>query len=85
MLRLIFYMANIDQKSISFKALMKTHVTNYGEDLEKSSEYAFRPYRELVYEVIGNWVWISGETKEQQRHFKGNGAVSGHLRKKQWF
>ncbi len=38
----------------------------------------------IVYEVIGNWVWISGETKEHKDILKEMGCKWAS-KKKQWF
>ena len=59
-----FLMANID-KINQFQSTDENARYNYGEDLEKVLN-TLSGLTGIVYEVIGNWVWISGETKEHK-------------------
>ncbi|NPG89939.1 J domain-containing protein, partial [Escherichia coli] len=53
-------MANID-KINQFQSTDEHARYNYGDDLEKVLN-VLSGLSGLVFEVIGNWVWISGET-----------------------
>ncbi len=67
-----FLMANID-KINQFQSTDENARYNYGEDLEKVLN-TLSGLTGIVYEVIGNWVWISGETKEHKDILKEMGC-----------
>ncbi|WP_435112490.1 molecular chaperone DnaJ, partial [Enterobacter hormaechei] len=77
-----FLMANID-KINQFQSTDENARYNYGEDLEKVLN-TLSGLTGIVYEVIGNWVWISGETKEHKDILKEMGCKWAS-KKKQWF
>lgn len=56
---------------------------NYGEELEKVL-VSLSGLVGIVYEVIGNWVWISGDTREYKDALKEMGCKWAP-KKKQWF
>ncbi|HBB9511247.1 TPA: J domain-containing protein, partial [Escherichia coli] len=56
---------------------------NYGDDLEKVLN-VLSGLSGLVFEVIGNWVWISGETITHKETLKEIGCKWA-AKKKQWF
>ncbi|HGA5515551.1 TPA: DnaJ domain-containing protein [Salmonella enterica subsp. enterica serovar Wangata] len=77
-----FLMANID-KINQFQSTDENARYHYGEDLEKVL-HTLSGLTGIVYEVIGNWVWISGETKEHKDVLKEMGCKWAS-KKKQWF
>ena len=77
-----FLMANID-KINSFQSTDENAHYNYGDDME-SVLNVLTGLSGLVYEVIGNWIWISGETREHKDTLKEIGCKWA-AKKKQWF
>lgn len=77
-----FLMANID-KINSFQSTDENAHYNYGDDME-SVLNVLTGLSGLVYEVIGNWIWISGETREYKDTLKEIGCKWA-AKKKQWF
>lgn len=67
-----FLMANID-KINQFQSTDENARYNYGEDLEKVLN-TLSGLTGIVYEVIGNWVWISGETITHKETLKEIGC-----------
>lgn len=67
-----FLMANID-KINSFQSTDENAHYNYGDDME-SVLNVLTGLSGLVYEVIGNWIWISGETREHKDTLKEIGC-----------
>lgn len=75
-------MANIDDLN-KYQSEDESARYNYGEDLENVLN-TLSGLAGIVYEVIGNWVWISGETfnhKAALNELKCKWAP----KKKQWF
>lgn len=56
---------------------------NYSDDFERVLK-TVSELDGLVYEVIGNWLWISGETKKHREVLHGIGCKWAS-KKKQWF
>ncbi|EAW9895430.1 DnaJ domain-containing protein [Escherichia coli] len=77
-----FLMANID-KINQFQSTDESARYNYGEDLENVLN-ALSGLSGVIYEVIGNWIWISGDTKEHKDSLKDMGCKWA-AKKKQWF
>ncbi|EIX1897415.1 DnaJ domain-containing protein [Escherichia coli] len=75
-------MANID-KINQFQSTDEHARYNYGDDLEKVLN-VLSGLPGLVFEVIGNWVWISGETITHKETLKEIGCKWA-AKKKQWF
>ena len=75
-------MANID-KINQFQSTDEHARYNYGDDLEKVLN-VLSGLSGLVFEVIGNWVWISGETITHKETLKEIGCKWA-AKKKQWF
>lgn len=75
-------MANID-KINQFQSTDEYARYNYGDDLEKVLN-VLSGLSGLVFEVIGNWVWISGETLTHKETLKEIGCKWA-AKKKQWF
>ncbi|MCX9039958.1 DnaJ domain-containing protein, partial [Citrobacter portucalensis] len=67
-----FLMANID-KINQFQSTDESARYNYGEDLENVLN-ALSGLSGVIYEVIGNWIWISGDTKEHKDSLKDMGC-----------
>ncbi|EAY8202954.1 hypothetical protein ATQ84_25090, partial [Salmonella enterica] len=63
-----FLMVNID-KINSFQSTDEKAHYNYGDDME-SVLNVLTGLSGLVYEVIGNWIWISGETRDHKDTLK---------------
>jgi curved DNA-binding protein CbpA len=77
-----FLMANFEKIS-QYQSKEQTDHYNYGEELEKIL-VTLNGLAGVVFEVIGNWVWISGETKEHKETLKELGCKWAN-KKKQWF
>ncbi|EKN3891436.1 J domain-containing protein [Yersinia enterocolitica] len=77
-----FLMANIDKVN-QFQSEDESAHYNYGEELEKVLN-VLSGLAGVIYEVIGNWVWISGETREHKEALKEMGCKWA-AKKKQWF
>lgn len=77
-----FLMSNID-KINRFQSDDESYRYNYGDELEKILT-ALSSLSGVMYEVIGNWVWISGETREHKDVLKEMGCKWA-MKKKQWF
>ncbi|MDN8602277.1 J domain-containing protein [Citrobacter sp. S2-9] len=77
-----FLMANID-KINQFQSTEETDRYDYGENLEKVL-MVLSGLTGVVYEVIGNWIWISGETKGHKDTLRKLGCKWAP-KKKQWF
>lgn len=75
-------MANIDKINQFQSADADAHY-NYGEALEKVL-MALSGLSGIVYEVIGNWVWISGQTFEHKAALNELNCKWAP-KKKQWF
>ncbi|MFQ1831808.1 DnaJ domain-containing protein [Aeromonas veronii] len=56
---------------------------NYGEELEKVLT-ALSVMPGIVFEVIGNWVWIDGETKANRAALRDIGCFWAY-KKKKWY
>ncbi|ECO4313583.1 DnaJ domain-containing protein [Salmonella enterica] len=77
-----FLMDNLD-KINQFQSANDDESYNYGEELERVlSELS--ALAGIVFEVIGNWVWISGDTKTHKETLKVMGCKWAS-QKKQWF
>lgn len=77
-----FLMTNFE-KINQFQSLNEEERYNYGEDLENVLNI-LNGLTGVLFEVIGNWVWISGETKEHKEILKELGCKWA-MKKKQWF
>jgi len=77
-----FLMANID-KINQFQSINKNHCYNYSEELENVLN-VLSGMAGVVFEVIGNWVWISNTTREHKNILKKIGCRWA-VKKKQWF
>lgn len=67
-----FLIANID-KINQFQSPDENARYNYGEELENVLN-VLSGLSGVIYEVIGNWVWISGETREHKEALKALGC-----------
>ncbi|TNV16114.1 molecular chaperone DnaJ [Buttiauxella sp. B2] len=77
-----FLLANLDNLN-KFQSADESDHYNYGEEME-SVLNTLSTLAGIVFEVIGNWVWISGETivhKDVLKEIKCKWAP----KKKQWF
>ena len=77
-----FLMQNID-KINQFQSADENARYDFGEELEKVLNM-LSGLSGVVYEVIGNWIWISGETKTHKDTLKEMGCKWA-AKKKQWF
>lgn len=77
-----FLMNNLENIN-KFQSEDKQDHYNYTEELEEILS-TLSGLMGIVYEVIGNWVWISGETKEHKEILKKIGCKWA-IKKKQWF
>ncbi|EBU7534950.1 J domain-containing protein [Salmonella enterica subsp. enterica serovar Poona] len=77
-----FLMANIDKINQCQSNDENAHY-NYAEELEKVLNL-LSGLSGVIYEVIGNWIWISGDTKEHKDVLKEMGCKWA-AKKKQWF
>lgn len=77
-----FLMANIENIN-KFQSHDEGASYNYGEELEKVLNI-LSGLAGVIYEVIGNWIWISGETREHKEILKETGCKWA-AKKKQWF
>ncbi len=77
-----FLMTNID-KINQFQSSNEDDRYNYSEELENVLK-ALSGMSGVIFEVIGNWVWISGETREHKNALKELGCKWA-AKKKQWF
>ncbi|EFB70458.1 J domain-containing protein [Providencia rustigianii] len=77
-----FLMNNIENINKYQNEDKNTHY-NFTEELEEMLK-TLSGLMGVVYEVIGNWVWISGETKEHKDTLKEIGCKWA-AKKKQWF
>ncbi|ECG0550708.1 J domain-containing protein [Salmonella enterica subsp. enterica serovar Enteritidis] len=77
-----FLMQNID-KINQFQSADENARYDFGEELEKVLNI-LSGLSGVVYEVIGNWIWISGETKTHKDMLKEIGCKWA-AKKKQWF
>ncbi|MEN3262819.1 DnaJ domain-containing protein [Sodalis endosymbiont of Spalangia cameroni] len=77
-----FLMTNID-KINQFQSSNEDERYNYSEELENVLKTLSNLYG-VIFEVIGNWVWISGETREHKNALKELGCKWA-AKKKQWF
>lgn len=77
-----FLIANLD-KINQFQSADENERYNYGEELERVLT-ELNSLVGIVVEVIGNWVWISGNTKEHKDALKTLGCKWAS-QKKQWF
>ncbi|EQB98979.1 J domain-containing protein [Photorhabdus temperata] len=77
-----FLIANLD-KINQFQSADEEDRYNYGKELENILT-VLSGLSGVVYEVIGNWVWISGETREHKDELKEMGCKWA-AKKKQWF
>lgn len=64
--------ANID-KIKQFQSTEEKDHYNYGEEMEKILT-ALNTMPGIVFEVLGNWIWISGNTKEHKESLKMMGC-----------
>jgi len=79
-----FLMANID-KINQFQSTDENARYDYSEELEKVLN-VLSGLTGVVYEVIGNWIWISGDTKPHKDALGVNGlGCKWAAKKKQWF
>lgn len=77
-----FLMANIESLN-KFQSANENAHYNFGEELERVlTELA--GLTGIIFEVIGNWVWISGETKPHKEALKALGCKWAS-KKQQWF
>ncbi|WP_339056784.1 J domain-containing protein [Candidatus Regiella endosymbiont of Tuberolachnus salignus] len=77
-----FLIANID-KINQFQSNDESARYNYGEELENVLNI-LSCLAGVIYEIIGNWVWINGETHEHKDTLKEMGCKWA-VKKKQWF
>lgn len=77
-----FLMNNLENIN-KFQSNDKSTHYNFTEELEEVL-LTLSGLVGIVYEVIGNWVWISGETKEHKDTLKEIGCKWA-AKKKQWF
>jgi hypothetical protein len=77
-----FLMANFEKVNQYQSADENAHY-NYGEELENVLNI-LSSLLGVIYEVIGNWVWISGDTREHKETLKEMGCKWA-AKKKQWF
>lgn len=70
-------------KISQFKSNDPAACYDYGEELSSVLE-ALNALTGVLFEVIGNWVWIGGETKEHKAALKELGCKWAP-KKKQWF
>ena len=77
-----FLIQNID-KINQFQSADENARYDFGEELEKVLNI-LSGLSGVVYEVIGNWIWISGETKTHKDTLKEMGCKWA-AKKKQWF
>lgn len=77
-----FLMANFEKVNQYQSADENAHY-NYGEELENVLNI-LSGLLGVIYEVIGNWVWISGDTREHKETLKEMGCKWAS-KKKQWF
>ncbi|EBZ6776868.1 molecular chaperone DnaJ [Salmonella enterica subsp. enterica serovar Mbandaka] len=77
-----FLSANFE-KINDYQASDKSAHYNYGEELERVLN-ELTALAGIVFEVIGNWVWISGDTKTHKDVLKVMGCKWAS-QKKQWF
>ncbi|HHQ6539546.1 TPA: DnaJ domain-containing protein [Serratia fonticola] len=77
-----FLMANFEKIS-QYQSKEQNDHYNYGEELEKIL-VTLNGLDGIVFEVIGNWVWISGETKKHKVTLNELGCKWAN-KKKQWF
>lgn len=68
-----FLMENID-KINKFQSDNKEHYYNFSEKLE-SVLTMLSGLNGIAYEIIGNWIWISGETKQHKDILKENKCI----------
>ncbi|UHD51781.1 DnaJ domain-containing protein (plasmid) [Proteus mirabilis] len=77
-----FLMNNLENIN-KFQSSDKNTHYNFTEELEEVL-LTLSGLMGIIYEVIGNWVWISGETKEHKDTLKEIGCKWA-AKKKQWF
>lgn len=77
-----FLMANFD-KINQYQSTDENARYNYGQELEEILT-KLNALAGIIFEVLGNWVWISGETKEHKEALKEMGCKWA-MKKKQWF
>lgn len=77
-----FLMANFD-KINQYQSSEDNARYDYGEELERVLN-ELTALAGVIFEVIGNWIWISGETKEHKEFLKQLGCKWAS-QKKQWF
>lgn len=77
-----FLMQNLSNINKYQSADKQAHY-NYTEELEEILS-TLSGLMGVVYEVIGNWVWISGDTKDHKETLKDAGCKWA-FKKKQWF
>lgn len=77
-----FLMANIDKINTYQSTDTEAHY-NYGDDMDRVLN-VLTGLPGLVYEVIGNWIWISGETRKHKDTLNEIGCKWAS-KKKQWF
>ena len=77
-----YLMARLDDINKD-QASDKEHIYNYGEELDKVLS-VLNGLAGVVFEVMGNWVWIAGETKAHKEKLKELGCKWAN-KKKQWF
>lgn len=77
-----FLMNNLENIN-KFQSENKQSHYNYAEELEQVLNI-LSDLTGIIYEVIGNWIWISGKTKEHKDTLKEIGCKWA-MKKKQWF
>ncbi|MQL50132.1 MULTISPECIES: J domain-containing protein [Photorhabdus] len=77
-----FLMANFEKVN-QFQSSNQDDHYNYGEDLERVLT-TLNGLAGIILEVIGNWIWISGETKPHKDILKELGCKWAN-KKKRWF
>lgn len=75
-------MKNIDNLN-KYQSENKNHHYNYCEELEIVLS-GLNSLTGIIYEIIGNWVWISGNTKENKDALNEFGCKWAP-KKRQWF
>jgi len=77
-----FLITNLDKINL-FKSNDVSHSYNYGEEMNTVLN-VLSGLNGVIFEVIGNWIWISGETKAHKDSLKELGCKWAS-KKKQWF
>ena len=77
-----FLLLNLDKIKAAQSSNQDDHY-DYSEEMEAVLRALFN-LPDIVYEVIGNWVWISGDTKQHKEALKAL-KCKWASKKQQWF